>query len=311
MRWSHTQPRTQYSNRLTEPGFSEASSYDDRHQDLKRVARPEGEILQHTRVQFDFLRKSCAGFDSGNEAEGARIATSLRILLHQAGRSNALLDQCEVLDRLWLYDSVGQYAMIGASSSLPFAGVEYTITPGKALDRVRYSPNLGRATRHQPSPQFQIRELLKGRKAPRGAGLHLRMPAWWMQPVMRDTEGWEFSRQRLVLSLSNTDGGAHVDPSLPEDYFALSRLNSAAVHAGMGRATPSPSTDDGLEAAYSHQMALSVGDVPSKDYLDENQIEYLALGSPVPASVRQIAWEVIRSVEQQFPKLLEPPHEAL
>jgi len=35
-----------------------------------------------------------------------------------------------------------------------------------------------------------------------------------------------FTRRKIVLELSDTDGGAHVDAGLKDDYFALSRDNS-------------------------------------------------------------------------------------
>lgn len=270
-----------------------------------RLPRPEGEALRHARHQFDFLEQSCLAFDKGKEAEGARIATNLRILLHQTGRSQALLEQCGVLRDLWLYDSAGQYAEEEAYSALAFVGVQYDISPGKRINSVRYVPNLGGAVRQQPSTGFQIRELLNGRKARRGAGFHLPLQKWWKQPVIRDTAGWEFSREKLVLFLANTDGGAHVDSALPEDYYALSRLNSVEVHAGMGQAQVARSGHETLGEGYTHQMALSVGAAPTSEYILEHGVAFTELGSLVPASVRQIAWELTRSVRQQYPTLMD------
>lgn len=272
-----------------------------------RLPRPEGEALRHARHQFDFLEQSCLAFDNGKEAEGARIATNLRILLHQTGRSQALLEQCGVLQDLWFYDSAGQYAQEEAYSALAFVGVQYDITPGKQINSVRYVPNLGGAVRQQPNTGFQVRELLNGRKARRGAGFHLRLEKWWKQPVIRDTAGWEFSREKLVLFLANTDGGAHVDSALPEDYYALSRLNSVEVHAGMGEAKASRPGDAAFADGYTHQMALSVGAAPTVEYLKEHRVTLRELGSLVPASVRQIAWELMRSVQHQYPTLMETP----
>ncbi|MFP3581350.1 hypothetical protein SB659_17445 [Arthrobacter sp. SIMBA_036] len=269
-----------------------------------RIPRPEGETLEHTRVQFEFLAQSCDAFDSGKEAEGARMATNLRVLLHQRGQSHALLGQCGVMENLWLFDSAGQYPVHDTHSPLALVGVQYEITPGKQIDRAWYIPNLGNVVRQQPNLNFQIRELLHGRKAPRGAGFHLRIDDWWKQPVMRDTAGREFSREQLVLFLANTDGGAHVDASLPEDYYALSRLNSAAVYAGMGAPKIVVSENATPTDEYTHQMALSVGAAPTEEYIRENKMTFNELGSPVPASVRQIAWELMRSVKQQFPELL-------
>jgi hypothetical protein len=51
------------------------------------------EIEEAVRMQVGFLQKSCSAFDDGDTAESARIATSLRILLHQSRTSHALLEQ--------------------------------------------------------------------------------------------------------------------------------------------------------------------------------------------------------------------------
>jgi hypothetical protein len=54
-------------------------------------------------------------------------------------------------------------------------------------------------------------------------------------------------------------------------------------------------------------MALSVGAAPTKEYILENRMELRELGSLAPASVRQIAWELMRSVKQQHPTFMEAP----
>ncbi|MFP3701264.1 hypothetical protein SB758_37920, partial [Burkholderia sp. SIMBA_013] len=71
--------------------------------------------------------------------------------------------------------------------------------------------------------------------------------------------------------LANVDGGAHVDPLLGERYHALSRLNSLSVQAG--------AMTEGME-----------------DPSEINEENLLTPGSPVPACVRQIAWEFLVSL---------------
>lgn len=256
-----------------------------------RVPRPEGETLQHTKTQFGFLAGSCAAFDTGHTAEAQRIATHLRILLYKKGTNKALLGQYGVPDKLRLFDSAGAYDL-DSYSPFSLVGVHMDVTPGQLVHAVSYIPNFGDAERHQPALWAQIRALMEGRKLPRGAGFHLPIGEWWEQPVMRDAEGRTFSREKLVSYLANTDGGAHVDPGLPEDYHALSRLNSAAVHAG----------------ASGTSFALAFGEALSVEYVRDNNMAFTELGSPVPASVRQIAWELMRSIRGQFPELLRKPY---
>jgi hypothetical protein len=80
--------------------------------------------------------------------------------------------------------------------------------------------------------------------------------------VIEDSAGRHFSRRDLVLAVANKDGGAHVDPQLDDSYVALSRMNS------IGFAWIGP---NGVSEP---------------------------LDSPVPASVRQIAYEVAQTLER-------------
>jgi hypothetical protein len=87
----------------------------------------------------------------------------------------------------------------------------------------------------------------------------LKFPVWWGKPVFRDDQRKTFSRKDIVLSVANQDGGAHVDPGLDEPYHRLSRENSLAWTMG---------TQEGRR--------------PAKN--------------PVPASIRQITYEVLQSI---------------
>jgi hypothetical protein len=90
---------------------------------------------------------------------------------------------------------------------------------------------------------------------------------WWRQGVLDDRQGTIFTREGLVLALAHKDGGAHVDPDLDEAYAALSRGNSLGYefYAGEVRLRPE---------------------------------------SPVPANVRQVAFELQVTLEDQLSNLL-------
>jgi hypothetical protein len=89
---------------------------------------------------------------------------------------------------------------------------------------------------------------------------------WWNQVVIVDKNKTKFSRRSLVCYLANQDGGAHVDPGLDEEYAQLSRGNSIGWIVGNG------------------------------DH--EEPLRFVEL-----ASVRQIAYEVLRSLRDEFPSL--------
>lgn len=91
------------------------------------------------------------------------------------------------------------------------------------------------------------------------AGRLLPYSEWWNQSVARDGSRTDFSRKALVLGMSNWDGGAHVDPEVDVAHHALTRANS---------------------------LGWSIGDASGETPLE----------NPLPAMIRQIAHEFLRSV---------------
>lgn len=90
---------------------------------------------------------------------------------------------------------------------------------------------------------------------------------WWTEPILKDNSGRKFSRRDLVQHVADTDGGAHVDPGLDEAYLAFSRANSLGwVFEGSG-----------INEAFK--------------------------GRPELACMRQIAHEVLTTLEEVMPKL--------
>jgi len=90
-------------------------------------------------------------------------------------------------------------------------------------------------------------------------------PTWWNKVVIIDSKRNQFSRRELVLALANKDGGGHVDPTLDESYANLSRNNSVGWIFSNGK-TKRPL--EGVELF----------------------------------SVRQIAYELSKSIERQLSK---------
>lgn len=93
---------------------------------------------------------------------------------------------------------------------------------------------------------------------------------WWNEPVfLKDQIGRKFCRRELVQNVSDTDGGAHVDPDLEEAYMDLSRNNSLG-------------------------WVFSTGDIQEK-----------FKGKPELACIRQIAYETLQSIEDRAPEYLK------
>jgi len=91
---------------------------------------------------------------------------------------------------------------------------------------------------------------------------------WWNNDVTKDKGRNLWSRKSFVLALANREGGAHVDPSLNDKYEALVRRN--------GLAWLTNNSDGSLRPLE---------------------------GSPAAASVRQITYEVLDTL-QRYSSLL-------
>lgn len=165
-----------------------------------RVARSKKELERELKEQIALLENACASFDSGLEPIGKHIALSLRVLLHQSGRAQSLLEQLGLRNGYY-YDTAGKLNPRNMLTECNL--VMHQITS----DGARYLP-LAAATGD-----------LGGTKL-------VPFAEWWNAPVLKDNKGRIFNRRELVLNVADTDGGAHVDPTLDEAYMDLSRNNS-------------------------------------------------------------------------------------
>jgi hypothetical protein len=202
------------------------------------------ELVERLREQLRFLESSAQSFDQGYEDEAARLALSIRVLLHDTPNSKSLLGLLGEKQNLKFLDTAGT---INPNNLLSTAGfVMMRVGP----EGVRYLPNLD----DLPPPRMN--------KLPKP------FAPWWNDPVTKDQNGTLFSRRDYVLALANKGGGGHVDPSLNQDWADLTRDNSLGWFSftGDGAATP--------------------------------------VGNPAPASVRQIAHEVDRTIRDQVSHLL-------
>lgn len=179
--------------------------------------------------QIDWIYASAERFDAGVTSEAKRIATVIRTLVHSTSASISLLHQ------LGMQESMTWYSMIKpvpAESPSGTGGLWISVPqePG-------FRPILGRALF---TSSFE---------------------SWWREPIVAITAG-SLSRADLVLQTVNFDGGAHIDPKLPDAYKSLSR-------------------DGGL-----HPLRINSA---GNTYPDSS--------SPVPAAIRTIASELVQSID--------------
>jgi hypothetical protein len=173
------------------------------------------ELLDLLGESRDFLERSARAFDDGYVAEAKRLAVALRVLLHDTQQSHSLLKQLRVKDTLAFLDTAE-----------PINPHNLAPTPGLVLMRMTATVTGGTGDYIAPL----------GMERPFGVR-HVAFAGWWNHAVMKVGETW--SRKDLVLTLSNQEGGAHVDPSLDERYDRLAKRNGLGWTTSSGdAATP-------------------------------------------------------------------------
>lgn len=215
----------------------------------------------HFEEQIGFLESSAAAYDAGTESEAKRLAVNLRVLLHDTGRSTSLLTHLGVKDKMAFRNT--------ASEPHP-PEVIVMFDGGLCVIRSNLGEGGGGSTfvpvlDTDPERNSQPEQCFED---------------WWKTPILHDQEGNSFSRADFIDAVANKDGGAHVDAKLGAAYAALTHGNSMRLTQEKG------TTEDGWETV----MGGVIGGPP--DESSERILNSIAL-----ASIRQIAFEVIKSVE--------------
>lgn len=210
----------------------------------KQMQLTETDFKEHLQEQIEFLKASSNSYDNGFTAEAKRLASVIRVLLHDTDRSQSLL---KLLNRknMHFYDSSIEYSKKNLLAHMGLILMATTVGPEGGASE--YLPLLDDV----PPYQRQRKKSFNN---------------WWSkQIVLEDSKKRSFTRKDIVLGLANKDGGAHVDPKLNEKYASLTRLNSVGWEF-----------TDGTNST-------------------------LILGAE-KASMRQIAHEVIKTFQGEFPE---------
>jgi hypothetical protein len=154
--------------------------------------RIRAELVEILREQIGFLEVSCNAFDAEFEAEGKRIAATLRLLLHDTDRSISLLTLLGVKHGMKYVDTVEKTNPKNLLITTNYLLYRVTPTGGK------YKPILG--------------------DGPMGLNLKPRyFNNWWGIEVHKENEiSW--CRKDFILTLANKEGGSHVDPEVLLEY---------------------------------------------------------------------------------------------
>jgi hypothetical protein len=145
----------------------------------------------HLSRQLTFLWRSCDAYDKGHTDEAIRIATVIRVLVHDTPKSTSLLNHLSALG-ISLCSTVSN---LDTSRSVFLTG----------MGRMRIT-----STKSTWAPATDCSAI---------AG-QLPLAEWWNQ-VVYILGKVRATRKSLILAAANKDGGAHVDASLTTEYETL------------------------------------------------------------------------------------------
>jgi hypothetical protein len=157
---------------------------------------PRSTVQEMLAQQLGFLKSSLQAYKVGNDAESLRMATTLRVLIHDTTKSHALLKQIDP-----------NYLNLTILDRPDFSsGRKILVLYGIGVSRSGDGTGTARPDMTLNDPALQLTPLEK----------------WWNRLVLvfTDSNGQhvEFTRRNLVLTLVNKEGGAHVDPTIPVEY---------------------------------------------------------------------------------------------
>jgi hypothetical protein len=155
--------------------------------------RSDSELIAYLGEQVRFLENSAAAFDDGFESEAKRLATTMRVLLHDTVQSHSVLEQ------------------LGVKTQIAYRDTADPINPRNLMD----------------TPGLVIMELKSGGGSYVPPLDHLVSPSrlkppvdfrtWWFGDVSK-FRGMTLTRDNFVLVAANKEGGAHVDRRLDKRY---------------------------------------------------------------------------------------------
>ena len=185
--------------------------------------------------------QSSIAYDKGFDGEAKRIAHIIRTMLYDSNKSTSLLEQLGLKNITFCCTCCGEY---NEAIHLSSFSCLVLIFMGKPVIS-KYIPTLESSAGNMKWVPFR---------------------QWWDKVVIVDSNKNKFSRQRLIMTVCNKDGGAHVDPEIDKEYYELSRKNSLRWKYGVNG-------------------------------------KWFDFSRPELASIRQMAHEIILTLTKELPEL--------
>jgi len=198
------------------------------------------ELKEHLKKQLRFLSRSCDSYDKGHKDEAIRIATVIRVLVHDTKNSTSLLKHLQA-------KSIKLLSTVLEPSPSAFHYVGMGMIRASGLES-SYEPILDNGP---------------------PVNKYLLVNDWWEQ-VVYILNGHRINRREIILTAANKDGGAHVDKKLTEEYETLMKIGivGGMLYHKNGKDIEAPFEDAHYVSL--RQMAYEILNSPELTKLQEN-----------------------------------------
>ncbi|MEK6733845.1 MAG: hypothetical protein AABY27_01925 [Pseudomonadota bacterium] len=163
---------------------------------INKIPQTKNDLKRQLSEQLQLLETSANLYDQGDVIQAKNMAVRLRTILYDSGKSQSLLSQLGI-------------------KSIQFADT--------AMD-----DNSNVITAH-----CALVHMFFGSGETKYVALLDDVPSkmtdynsWWNKVIFKDDERNEISRKDIILTMTNQDGGAHVDPDINREYLRLSKGQS-------------------------------------------------------------------------------------
>jgi len=175
------------------------------------MAQPsKQELLQHLDDHLDFIEKCIKDYKE-NERLAKRVATTIRVLVHDTQKSTSLLTL------------LGSKDIDFRTTNAPKGGMAFwkLTRVGMQGDIVNLTPYIGIVAKEVTGTpeRIELRYLPIYEQMPEG-GRKVKFDNWWSENIYDNKKGYTLSRKQLVLNMVNKDGGAHVDEDGLDSNYA-------------------------------------------------------------------------------------------
>jgi hypothetical protein len=177
------------------------------------------DFVQQLDKQLRYIATSCREFDDGNHDEAIRIATSLRVIFHQTGKSTSLLTHLSATyTRIRTSVFKPPYPQDWFS---PLASIKTKVHVDK--NRVKTPPDASPLEVVSPPTYRPLINKVPFKR-------YISAPDWWGSEPAMIFHKKKITRKDIVLWAANKDGGAHVDDTLPADYIHINNCIQIGVN---------------------------------------------------------------------------------